>query len=210
MSLRRGKGDKQGLNGVTETSSQAVDDPKPRRGKKKEGQIRWMSQKDVRILRQVLGLAKEQRWRIVIATVMMLVNSFVQMSVPRTLGIVIDNLTGAQDLTNFNYAIASVVVAKLLQSITAAIRRYNFMTAGELLVNRVRERLLQSILLEDVSLHDTTKTGELVSRITEDTGKLRGAMTSLLPSFLKNATVAIYGVINLWMISPKLTLSMMR
>ena len=69
-------------------------------------------------------------------------------------------------------------VVTLLGSIFSFGRSYLFAYAGEQMVSRIRCRLFQSMLFQELAFFDGSRTGELVSRLSSDTVILKDAVTS--------------------------------
>ena len=76
--------------------------------------------------------------------------------------------------------------------------------AGEQIVARLRNKLYSTILSQEIAFFDTTKTGELVSRLGSDTTLIQAATSSAIPEVALGITKAFLCIAIMFWISPKL------
>ncbi|MEQ1724172.1 MAG: ABC transporter transmembrane domain-containing protein, partial [Pseudobdellovibrio sp.] len=115
----------------------------------------------------------------------------------------------AKDLQKINQIVLIIVVVFTLQAIASTIRYYLFTMAGERIVQRLRRDLYSSILKQEIAFFDFNKTGELISRISNDTAILQNAVSVNISMGLRNLAGAVGGLILMAYTSPKLALSML-
>eukprot|EP00854_Cymbomonas_tetramitiformis_P001077 gene1077-1626_t len=63
-------------------------------------------------------------------------------------------------------------------------------------------------MVREISFYDAENTGELISRMSDDTTKLRRTLSSNLPDGMRSLTVVTFGVFYLFIVSWKLSLAM--
>ncbi|CAK9160549.1 unnamed protein product [Ilex paraguariensis] len=77
---------------------------------------------------------------------------------------------------------------------------------GERVVARLRKDLFSHLIQQEIAFFDVTRTGELLSRLSEDTQIIKNAATTNLSEALRNLTTALIGVGFMFTSSWKLTL----
>lgn len=70
---------------------------------------------------------------------------------------------------------------------------------------RLRKDLFKHLMHQEIAFYDVTKTGELLSRLSEDTQIIKNAATTNLSEALRNVTTALIGVGFMFTSSWKLT-----
>lgn len=66
--------------------------------------------------------------------------------------------------------------------------------AGQQIVRNLRESLFSSILRQEVGFFDKTRTGELINRLSSDTGRVGGVLTDNMSDGLRSVAQAGAGV----------------
>jgi ATP-binding cassette subfamily B protein len=141
----------------------------------------------------------------------MLITSALSLVQPSILGHLVQHLSevvGEQNLARegFNRILLVLVGVVILRGAVTGIRRFLFVTAGERMVTQLKKDLFQAIISREIPFFDASNTGELVSRITDDTTKLRTTMSRNFPDVLRASTIVAGGMVYLFMMSWKLTL----
>jgi len=98
-----------------------------------------------------------------------------------------------------------MVAAALVQGISIASRYTLFSVAGERAVARIRERLFEGILDQEIAFFDERRTGELTSRLSSDTAVLQSAVSVNISIGLRSVAQVLGGVGFLLWTSPVLT-----
>ncbi|KAL9642208.1 hypothetical protein ABK040_007210 [Willaertia magna] len=161
-------------------------------------------------LKWLLFSGLKEFWLITIGTVFLLISSGLGLVLPSFVGSMIDSVSKAEDSKEYLNRVTLILFGVVCGiGITSAIRNYCFTYAGEKVVARLRKDLFNAIIVQDVSFFDTTKTGELINRLSSDTKSLENAVTVNLSMFLRNFIQMIGGIGLLFFISWKLTLVML-
>ncbi|XP_058070488.1 ABC transporter B family member 25 isoform X3 [Magnolia sinica] len=105
-----------------------------------------------------------------------------------------------------NGTILEIVAVVIVGSICAALRAWLFSSASERVVARLRKNLFSHLINQEIAFFDVTRTGELLSRLSEDTQIIKNAATTNLSEALRNLTTAIIGLGFMFTTSWKLTL----
>ncbi|XP_047329698.1 ABC transporter B family member 25 [Impatiens glandulifera] len=163
---------------------------------------------------RVLSLAKPDAGKLVIATVALLIASTSSILIPKFGGKIIDIVSGdiqtpEQQVEAWNdvkSTILDIFLIVILGSLCTALRAWMFSSASERVVARLRKNLFSHLVHQEIAFFDITRTGELLSRLSEDTQIIKNAATTNLSEALRNlATVAI-GLVFMFATSWKLTL----
>merc|ERR1712174_25440 len=76
---------------------------------------------------------------------------------------------------------------------------------GERLVARLRVRLYESVLTQEIGFFDEHKTGEIVSRLGSDTQLLQSTISTFAPESLVGIIKIIMSMVMMYSINAKLT-----
>jgi ATP-binding cassette subfamily B protein len=97
----------------------------------------------------------------------------------------------------------------LIQGITSSLRYYFFSLSGERIVIKLRQRLYQQILSQEISFFDFNRTGELMSRLSSDCTTLQNAVSINVSMGLRNLGQVLGGLAFMFYTSWKLSLIML-
>ena len=97
----------------------------------------------------------------------------------------------------------------IIQTISIFIQSYVFGVAGERLTNKLRLKLFNSIVFQEISFFDTTKIGEILNRLSYDTKILENVITYTFATLISKILEISIGVILMLSISWKLSLMML-
>ncbi|XP_065855147.1 ABC transporter B family member 27 isoform X4 [Euphorbia lathyris] len=103
-------------------------------------------------------------------------------------------------------SILNIVLIVVTGSVCTALRAWLFSAASERVVARLRKNLFGHLINQEIAFFDVTRTGELLSRLSEDTQVIKNAATTNLSEALRNVTTALIGVVFMFSSSWKLTL----
>ncbi|XP_058070487.1 ABC transporter B family member 25 isoform X2 [Magnolia sinica] len=163
---------------------------------------------------RVLLLAKPDAGKLIVATIALLIASTSNLLIPKFGGKIMDIVS--RDLStpeqqmlavhDVNGTILEIVAVVIVGSICAALRAWLFSSASERVVARLRKNLFSHLINQEIAFFDVTRTGELLSRLSEDTQIIKNAATTNLSEALRNLTTAIIGLGFMFTTSWKLTL----
>ncbi|KAL1810760.1 hypothetical protein ACET3Z_020825 [Daucus carota] len=163
---------------------------------------------------RILSVAKPEAKYIIIAIVALLVASTSSLLIPRFGGKIIDIVsrdlqTPKQQSEAWNDVkdtIIEIFLVVVVGSISAAIRAWMFTAVSERVVARLRKNLFSHLVHQEIAFYDVTRTGELLSRLSEDTQIIKNAATTNLSEALRNLSTAAIGLGFMFSTSWKLTL----
>ncbi len=155
--------------------------------------------------RRIASLAKPEIPTLAVATVALVVGSTINLAYPLAVQWMVDVISGVRQGWDLDQIAVGLIALFFVQSIFSALRAWLFTVSGERVVTRLRTDLYRAILGQDVAFFDTTRTGELTSRLSSDTTVLQNTVTVNVSMALRFGAGAIGGVAMLAWKSPKLT-----
>ncbi len=144
------------------------------------------------------------RLRLVLAMVALAVAALCVLALGQGLRHVIDGGFGSGDPALLNTALAGVVFVAVLLSLATWARFYLMMSTGERVVADIRKAVFSHVLELSPAFFDTTRTGEIVSRLTNDTTQLQNVIGFGVSMFLRSALMLAGALVMLFITSPKL------
>ncbi|KAF7822399.1 ABC transporter B family member 27-like [Senna tora] len=163
---------------------------------------------------RVLLLAKPEAGRLIIATIALLLASISNVLIPKYGGLIIDIVSRdirtleqqSEALEELKNTIIYMVLIVLVGSLSNAVRAWLFSSASERVVARLRKELFFHLIYQEIAFFDVTRTGELLSRLSEDTQMIKNAATINLSDALRNLSTAFIGIGFMFSSSWKLTM----
>ncbi|KAI5625029.1 ATP-binding cassette sub-family B member 10, mitochondrial [Silurus asotus] len=157
--------------------------------------------------KKLLELAYPERRRLTAAMSFLIVSSAVTMSAPFFLGKVIDTVY-TNSSADFSASLTSLCIMLagvfLCGGAANAARIYLIQISGEQIVRNLRASLFSSILRQEVGFFDKTRTGELINRLSSDTGRVGSVLTDNMSDGLRAVAQAGAGVSMMFYVSPSL------
>ncbi|KAG6520774.1 hypothetical protein ZIOFF_017834 [Zingiber officinale] len=163
---------------------------------------------------RILQLAKPDAGKLVLATIALLIASTTSILIPKFGGKIIDIVSREvqepeqkfEALDAVKNTIVDIVLIVVIGSICTALRAWLFNSASERVVARLRKDLFSHLVTQEIAFYDVTRTGELLSRLSEDTQIIKNAATTNLSEALRNITTTLIGLGFMFSTSWKLTL----
>ncbi|PPS08939.1 hypothetical protein GOBAR_AA11711 [Gossypium barbadense] len=165
---------------------------------------------------RVLSLAKPDAGKLIVATIALLIASTSSILIPKFGGKIIDIVSGdigtpeqkVEALAAIRNTILDIFLIVIVGSVCTALRAWLFSSASERVVARLRKNLFSHLINQEIAFFDITRTGELLSRLSEDTQIIKNAATTNLSEALRNLSTAFIGLGFMFATSWKLTLAL--
>ncbi|MBM3346794.1 MAG: ATP-binding cassette domain-containing protein [Betaproteobacteria bacterium] len=154
--------------------------------------------------RRLAGFLLPYRSRILLAMLALTVAAACVLALGQGLRHVIDGGFGSGNPQLLNTALAGVVLVAVLLSLATWARFYLMMSTGERVVADLRKAVFSHVLDLSPAFFDATRTGEIVSRLTNDTTQLQQVIGFGVSMFLRNALMLAGALVMLFITSPKL------
>ena len=121
-----------------------------------------------------------------IGTIALFISSAGSMVIPALFSNVIgtvskDSITLEERKKIIHNLLIEMIIIFIITSIFTFIRAYCFTVSGEKLVARFRKKLFKSVIFQDISFFDESSSGELQSRLSNDTTVIQNACSARVP-----------------------------
>ena len=161
--------------------------------------------RDLRQLRRLVGFVRPYRWQVGAALLALIVAAGAVLTFGVGLRYLIDGGFGAGRVEALDHALkASLIVVVVLAGATFA-RSYLVTWLGERVVTDLRTRVYDRVIGLSPGFFETTRTGEVLSRLTSDTAVVQAVISASLSQALRNALLLIGGLVLLIVTNPRLT-----
>ncbi|KAJ7647754.1 P-loop containing nucleoside triphosphate hydrolase protein [Roridomyces roridus] len=161
---------------------------------------------------KIMALAKPEKKPLLIAVGLLLVSSAVSMSIPLTVGKLIDFFSSANPQFPLDlslWQVSSVLVVMFTAGALANTGRALLMRmAGQRIVARLRERTYAAALEQEVEYVEKGE-GDVLSRLSVDTSIVGESVTQNLSDGLRAVVMSSVGLGAMFYISPQLTMLML-
>lgn len=156
--------------------------------------------------RQLLTFAYPERKLLFWGTLFLALGSLVLLAFPQAVRITMDEAVETKNIRLINQMGMLMLILLAVQSLATALRYYLFTLAGERTVKRIRSRLFDALLEQEIGFFDDQKTGDLMSRINSDSTVLQNTLSVNISMILRNLTAAVGGLAFLFYTSWKLAI----
>ena len=156
-------------------------------------------------LLRLLGFMRPYLGRVVLAALALLVAAGAVLAFGQVIREVVDTglKTGSESALNRSLMLFLVVVLAMAAAIMT--RSYLLAWIGERVIADVRTAVFSRVLGLDLGFFETTRTGEIISRLTSDTTLLQTIVGSTLAMALRTTLLVLGGLVMLALTSPQLT-----
>jgi ATP-binding cassette subfamily B protein len=146
------------------------------------------------------------RGRFIIAGVALLIAAGCTLAIGQGLKLVIDRGFRANDALALDQALAALLAVIATMSVATYVRFYNVSWIGERVTADIRRKVFEHLLGLSPGFFEITRTGEVVSRLTNDATMLETVIGSSLSLALRNTVLGVGALVLLTLTSLKLTL----
>jgi ABC transporter fused permease/ATP-binding protein len=161
-------------------------------------------------LRRLLRLARPELRSLVLGTFFLMLGSAMGLLFPQAIKMIVDDaLAPGNSSITVDQAAIGLVFISLIQAVASSLRFSLFTIVGERVVARLRERLFQRLMEQDIAFFDESRTGELTNRLASDTAVLQNTVSVNVSMALRFLSTILGGVVLLVYTSPRLTLVML-
>lgn len=160
--------------------------------------------KEIGALRGLWPFLKPYRGLIAAACAALVLTAVVSLVMPLAVRRVVDNYEHGQGALLDQYFAASMLIALLLATGTAA-RYYLVTRLGERVVADIRKSVFDRMISMSPAFFERVMTGEVLSRITTDTTLILSVIGSSVSVALRNALIFLGGLVLMLFTSAKLT-----
>jgi ATP-binding cassette, subfamily B, bacterial len=155
-------------------------------------------------LRALLPFLRPYRGMMVAALGALLVATVAMLALPLALRQLIDHVVAAKDAGSLNRYLIGFLAASVVFGVFAALRFYLVTWLGERVVADLRSAVYRRVVRMDPLFYETTRVGEVLSRLTTDTTLVQAISGVNLSIILRSTLSLIGGLVMLGLTSPKL------
>ena len=160
--------------------------------------------KNLNPLRALLPFIRPYRGMLAAALVALLVASVAMLALPVALREVIDHVVTAKDSGALNRYLIGFLAASVIFGVSAALRFYLVTWLGERVVADLRAAVYRRVVRMDPLFYETTRVGEVLSRLTTDTTLVQAISGVNLSIILRSSLSLIGGLVMMGLTSAKL------
>ena len=157
-------------------------------------------------VRRIVGFFRPYRGRLAFIAALILVTVSVGVVNPILLKLIIDNLTGPQDLGLLYVQAGLMIVLPIVTSAIGVWQSYLSNVVGQRVMNDLRLALYRHLQWMPLRFFTETRTGEIQSRISNDVGGVQSVVTDTAASTLSNFATVATTVIAMYILDWRLTL----
>ncbi|MFO0636453.1 MAG: ABC transporter transmembrane domain-containing protein [Nannocystaceae bacterium] len=176
----------------------------PQAGARPEEQVRAWPR-----IRRVFGYAQPYRVRLYLALVCLVGASGLGLLYPAYFGDVIDAAFSDRDLTDLDRSSVLLVGVFAAQAVFVFFRHYLMSWVGERVVADTRVRVYRHLLSMPQAFFHRKRTGELLSRLSDDVARVQNTVGTDLSMALRNGLTLVGGIAILAFTNPLLTAVML-
>ncbi len=155
--------------------------------------------------KRLLHYVNPYKGRMGLAVISLIAGTFLGLTMPLVIQSVVDVVFFEQSVTLLNKFAALLLLIFFAQAVFSFITRYNISYVGERVVADLRNQLYQHLLSLSLRFFANRRTGEIVSRLTNDVTTLQAAVTDNLINLLRQSVLFVGGIIFLFVINWRLT-----
>lgn len=142
---------------------------------------------------RLLSVARPEARNLSWGMLFLILSSFASLAYPRVVAWMVDNVLQPKNSELLLPAVLVLFTAFALQGVAGSIRYWLFTISGERIVLRLRQRLYERILGQDVAFFDFQRTGDLMSRLASDCTVLQNTVSVNVSMALRNLAQVLGG-----------------
>ena len=160
----------------------------------------------LRVLRRIFRLSRPYRGRLYTALMLTVLGSAVALVVPLGLRELLDAVFQDANRTMLNRLTVGLLILFGIQAVVSFGGSYLLQWTGERIVADLRQRLYRHIHRLSLRFFANTRTGDLTSRLTNDVGSVRDAVTQALAELLTQSLSLVGSVVLMTVLNWRLSL----
>ena len=161
--------------------------------------------RNLKPLKQALPFLARYKSRLFFAALFLLIAAVAALGMPVAIRTVIDYGFSSERVGTIDKYFIALLLLAVIYAIFAALRFYTVMWIGERVVADIRKTVYQHVVTLSPSFYETTRTGEILSRLTTDTTLVQTVFGAGMSIALRSAVMLLGALIMLFITSPKLT-----
>lgn len=165
-----------------------------------------ISRESLQIYRRLLGYVRPYRRWLTIAIVALLISSALGLVLPLVVRSLVDVVFVDKSMTTLNRIAVLLLLVFLAQAVFSFIHRLSLAYTGEKAVADIRVAVYSHLQTLSLRFFADRRTGEIVSRLTNDVSLLQSAITDNLVALLQQVVTLVGAAVLLFVLNWRLTL----
>ncbi len=182
-----------------------------RGGVLEKGEKRKLNKENFRKLLSVFSYVLPHKWTFLLGLIVLVISSTMLMAFPLLAGKIVDVAQG--EAYYFLESVDTIAITLILilaaQSLFSFLRVYLFARVSERAMGDLRYDLYEKMLMLPIAFFDKNRTGELMSRVSNDVSTLQGTFTTTLAELIRQIITLTVGIGMIVFLAQKLTLLML-
>ncbi|HEU0163869.1 MAG TPA: ABC transporter ATP-binding protein [Thermomicrobiales bacterium] len=158
--------------------------------------------------RRLWRYTRDVRGRMLISAIALLVSSGTMIAFPALIGDGIGHVIERGSRSDLNLLVLTLLGVFFAGAVANYVNSYMLSFTGQTINRRIREDVFGKIVGLDAPFHATHRSGELASRLSNDTTTLQSIFTGMLPSLLSGLLGLVGTIVVMIGLNPQLTLFM--
>ncbi|HEU0001500.1 MAG TPA: ABC transporter ATP-binding protein [Ktedonobacteraceae bacterium] len=155
---------------------------------------------------RVVALLRPYRWQLIAATILLVITDGLGLLYPLVIRSLLNTILGQHNAHLLNLVVVFLLVVFVLQAGFGALQSYLVTSFGERLSFDLRTMLFHHLQHLSLSFFDSRRTGELMSRVTNDVTLLQGSLTNNVLPIVSQIVTLVGSVLIAVLINWRITL----
>ncbi|HEU5293051.1 MAG TPA: ABC transporter transmembrane domain-containing protein [Cyclobacteriaceae bacterium] len=177
----------------------------------KQEDKRPLNRANLKNLAGIFRFVLPYKWLFFIGICSLLLSSITVLSFPYFAGMLLDIASGksVEYFTSINQVALTLFGILIIQSIVSFTRVYAFAVTSERTLADLRQAVYKKMIWSPLTFFDSSRVGELMSRITSDVAQLQDTFTTTLAELFRQISILIIGTGIILYLAPELTFFML-
>ena len=172
----------------------------------KQRRVPLRSDEARRITRRTLTLLRPYRWRLITAALLLIVTNGLGLLFPLVIRTLLNTILSQRQASLLNLIVVVLLGVFLLQALLGALQGYLVTSLGERLSFDLRTRLFRHLQRLPLHFFDSRRTGELMSRVTNDVTVMQTSLTGNVLPVVSQVVMLVGSIVIVLVINWRLTL----
>ena len=157
-------------------------------------------------LPRVLALLRPYRWQLIAAAILLVITDGLGLLYPLVIRSLLNTILSHHNAGLLNLVVVFLLIVFVLQAVFGALQSYLVTSFGERLSFDLRTLLFRHLQRLSLSFFDSRRTGELMSRVTNDVTLLQGSLTNNVLPIVSQVVTLVGSVLIAVLINWRITL----
>ncbi len=161
---------------------------------------------DRQLVRRVLGYPRPYTFGIIMLLVMIILQSLIELIPPLLYRALIDDVLPNGNVRQLNLLALVMIAVPIFSGLMGVVERYFSSRVGEGIIFDLRQQMYEHLQQMSLRFFTHTKSGEIISRFTNDVVGAQSAITGTIPNIITNVVTLVTTLVVMLSIEWRLTL----